>query len=139
MFYREPELDVLPECERPGMAFLPYFPLAAGLLSGKYHGGGAPPPGTRMAAYPAERWDFWMGERNMSAIEALVDLAGSHGHTVLELAFAWLLARPTVASVIAGAMSPAQVAANTAAASWVLDESDLAAIDDLVPADPAGP
>jgi aryl-alcohol dehydrogenase-like predicted oxidoreductase len=138
LLYREPELEVLPECERAGLAFLPYYPLASGLLSGKYRGGGAPPPGTRMAAYPADRWDFWMNERNMAAVEALVTFAQSRGHTVLELAFAWLLSRRSVASVIAGAMSAQQVAANAAAASWVLDDTDLAAIDDLVPADPTG-
>jgi aryl-alcohol dehydrogenase-like predicted oxidoreductase len=138
LLYREPELEVLPECERAGLVFLPYYPLASGLLSGKYRGGGAPPANSRMAAYPAERWDFWMNERNTSAIEALVAFAESQGHTVLELAFAWLLSRPEVSSVIAGAMSPQQVAANAAAASWVLDDTDIAAIDDLVPPEPTG-
>jgi aryl-alcohol dehydrogenase-like predicted oxidoreductase len=136
LLYREPEREVLPECERGGLALLPYYPLASGLLSGKYASGNAPAPGTRMAAYPAERTSAWLTEHNLSAVAALGAYAESRGHTVLELAVAWLLSRPVVASVIAGAMSPEQVHANAAAASWVLDDTDLAAIDDLVPLEP---
>lgn len=132
LLYREPEAGVLPWCAAHGTSFLPYYPLASGLLSGKYVAGTAPEPGTRLAAYPPDRTSAWLTERNFDALARLRVYAEAQGHSVLELAFAWLLAHPPVASVIAGAMSPAQVRANAAAASWVLEESELAAVDELV-------
>jgi len=137
VLYREPEEGVLAECLRSGMAFLPYYPLASGLLSGKYRAGAAPPTGTRLATYPAERTNAWLSDHNLSRVDALTRFAESRGHRVLELAFSWLLSRPAVASVIAGAMTPQQVRANASAASWVLDDAVLAAIDGLAPAGPA--
>ncbi len=138
ILYREPEEAVLSECLRSRMAFLPYYPLASGLLSGKYRSGAAPPAGTRLATYPADRTNAWLTEHNLSRVDALTRFAESRGHGVLELAFAWLLSRPAVASVIAGAMSPQQVRANASAASWDLDDADLAAVDGLAPAGPTG-
>lgn len=135
LLHREPEAEVLPECERQGLAFLPFFPLASGLLSGKYRRGAAPPAATRLSSTPrfAERF---LTERNQAAAEALADFAASRGRSLLELAFSWLLSHRVVASVIAGAMSPEQVRANAGAAGWKLTAADLAEIDRLTP--PAG-
>jgi len=136
LLYREPEREVVPECERRGIAFLPYYPLASGLLSGKYRRGAAPAPGTRMASYPADRVGAWLNDANLAKVAALESFAEEHGHSVLELAFAWLRANPVVASVIAGAMSPEQVRANAAAAAWDLAPADLEAVDALAPLGP---
>jgi aryl-alcohol dehydrogenase-like predicted oxidoreductase len=113
---REPEREVLPECERLGLAFLPYFPLASGLLSGKYRRGQPPPEGSRLGG--DGRFADMLTERNLEIVESLIEFAESRGHTLLELAFSWLLARPVVASVIAGATKPEQVKANAQAAIW---------------------
>ena len=127
LLQREPEAAVLPECERLGLAFLPFFPLASGLLTGKYRKGQPAPEGARLSD---PRWEERMrADQRMDQVEALIAFAESRGHTVLELAFAWLLARPAVASVIAGATKPAQVHANAAAAGWSLTPADLAEID----------
>ena len=101
---------------RNGLVFIPYFPLASGVLTGKYHRNEAPPAGTRLAGMPAERVDDALSDKVFDRVEALDGWARDHGHTLLELAIAWLLARPTVASVIAGATKPEQVQANAAAA-----------------------
>ena len=135
LFHRAPERDgVLAECARRGLGFLPYFPLASGLLSGKYRRGAPPPPNTRMA--PGDWGAAWLTDENLARVERLIALAGARGHTVLELAVAWLLARPAVASVIAGATSAGQVRANVAAAAWRLDDDDLAAVEHAL-AEPA--
>ncbi len=125
---REPELEVLPECERLGLAFLPYFPLASGLLTGKYREGQTPPDGTRITT---GGYSKWLNDENLAQIEALIQFVEGRGHTILELAFAWLLAHPVVASVIAGAMSPEQVYAN-AAVEWRIDEANLGEIDSIL-------
>jgi aryl-alcohol dehydrogenase-like predicted oxidoreductase len=130
---RQPEAEVLPECRRQGLAFVPYFPLASGLLTGKYRKGEAPPPGTRLAGMPAERLAT-LDER-LSVVDALTGFAQDHRHSVLELAVSWLLAQPQVASVIAGATSADQIRANAAAGDWTLDEGLLAEIDKLAPAE----
>ena len=127
LLQREPEAAVLPECERLGLAFLPFFPLASGLLTGKYRKGQPAPAGARLSD---PRWEERMrADQRLDQVEALIAFAKSRGHTILELAFAWLLARPAVASVIAGATKPAQVHANAAAAGWALTPADLAEID----------
>lgn len=128
LFHREPEADVIPECEKEGLAFLPYFPLANGLLTGKYRRGAPAPKGSR--------GDVGFGpkvftDENLSKLEKLTAFAETRGHTILELAFSWLAAQPTVASVIAGATSPEQVKANSAAANWKLTPADLAEISSL--------
>jgi aryl-alcohol dehydrogenase-like predicted oxidoreductase len=127
---RDPEQGVLQECERAGLAFLPFFPLASGLLTGKYRKGKGVPEGSRIA-------DWFEGKItpvDLDRIEALIAFAEARGHTILELAFSWLLAHRAVASVIAGATSPEQVRANVAAAGWSLTKDELAEIDRLAPA-----
>jgi aryl-alcohol dehydrogenase-like predicted oxidoreductase len=128
---REPEAEVLPECERQGLAFLPYYPLASGLLTGKYGRGQAAPKGARIA--PGGRYDDLLSADHLDLVEALRTFAAAHRHTLLELAVSWLLSRPRVASVIAGATSPEQVAANAKAASWRLTPAQLAEIDAMSP------
>ncbi len=132
ILHREPENGVLELCERTGMAFLPYFPLASGLLSGKYRAGEAPPEGTRLAAM-GDRAAGQLSDERLTAVAALDELAGREGHSVLDLAFGWLLARPAVASVIAGATRPEQIAANVAAGAWRPDADVLAAVDTIAP------
>ena len=131
LIHREPERGVLAECERFGVAFIPYFPLASGLLTGKYRRGRPTPKGTRLSE---ERYADTLSERNLDLAGALAAFAEARGHTLLELAFAWLLARPAVASVIAGATRPEQARANAAAAGWRLTAEDLAGIDRIAPA-----
>ena len=126
LIHREPEADVLPECQRTGLAFIPYFPLASGLLTGKYRRGKPIPKGTRLS----EGSDS-LSDENLSIVEELVHFAESRKYTVLELAFAWLLAHPAVASVIAGATKPEQVWANAATANWKLTSEERAAVDAL--------
>ena len=108
-----------------GMAYIPFFPLASGLLTGKYRRGEPLPEGTRIAGWGEERAGGVLTEATFDRIEALSGFAESRGHTLLELAFAWLLALPPVASVIAGATSPEQVRANVAAGAWTPDASAL--------------
>ncbi|PYO49258.1 MAG: aldo/keto reductase [Gemmatimonadetes bacterium] len=127
---REPEAQVLGECARQGIAFLPYFPLKSGLLTGKYRKGQPIPEDTRVAKF--ERYRKLLTEDNLDKLERLIDYAQSHGHSILDLAISWLLAHPLVASVIAGASSAEQVRANVNAANWELTEADLNEIDVLL-------
>jgi aryl-alcohol dehydrogenase-like predicted oxidoreductase len=130
LFHRDPENDgVLVECEAHGLAFLPYFPLASGLLTGKYRRGKKLPEGSRAA----EGWGPKVfTEKNLAIVERLIEFAESRSHTVLDLAFAWLLAHKPVASVIAGASKPEQIQANAKAVNWKLTSDDLAAIDAIM-------
>jgi len=133
MLRRLPEKQgVLDACVKHDLAFIPYFPLASGVLSGKYKRGEAPPAGTRLAGMPADRIGDALSDAVMNRVEALDAWARDHGHSLLELAFAWLLAREPVASVIAGATKPEQVAANAAAASWTLTPADVSEIDAVI-------
>jgi aryl-alcohol dehydrogenase-like predicted oxidoreductase len=132
LLHRDPEDEVLPECDRSGIAFLPYFPLASGLLSGKYRVGEAPPEGTRMAAW-GERAKDQLSDDRLATVVALGVLAEAEGHTVLDLAFAWLLSHPSVASVIAGATTPEQITANVGAGQWRPDAEVLAQVDGIAP------
>jgi aryl-alcohol dehydrogenase-like predicted oxidoreductase len=132
LMHRDAERDVLSECERAGLAFLPYFPLANGLLTGKYRKGQPAPEGARLSggSHSARA----LSEENLDRVEALIRFAESRGRTILELAVSWLLSRPAVASVIAGATRPEQVKSNAAAApGWRLSADDLARIDAIVP------
>jgi len=129
LFHREPEAEVLPECRRLGLAFLPYFPLANGLLTGKYRRGEPLPKGSRGDAGFGPNV---FGEDNLDKVERLIEFAAGRGHSLLELAFSWLAAQPAVASVIAGAVSPEQVRANAAAPVWKLSAEELREIDGLV-------
>lgn len=123
--------EVLPACERFGLGFLPFFPLASGLLTGKYRRGAPPPEGTRLAVMGARAAQA-MNDRNFDRIEALEAWARERGHTLLDLAFAWLLGQPVVSSVIAGATSAEQVAANAATAGWCLTPEEVAEVTALV-------
>jgi len=139
LLHREPEREVLPECERQGLAFLPFFPLASGILTGKYRRGAPAPTGTRLSANSGLA-DLFLNDRNLATAEALAAFAERRGHSLLELAFSWLLRHRVVPSVIAGAMSPEQVRANVAAAGWRLSAEELAEVDRLAPpAPPAAP
>jgi aryl-alcohol dehydrogenase-like predicted oxidoreductase len=129
LFHRDPEGGVLAECARAHLAFLPYFPLASGLLTGKYRRGQPAPEGTRIG--PNGWFPNLLTPDKLNTIETLTQFAESRHHSLLELAFAWLLAHPVVASVIAGATKADQVAANAGAAAWQLSAADLAAIDQL--------
>lgn len=130
MLEREDEADAIPECERLGIAYLPYFPLASGMLTGKIRKGKPILAGTRIADIA------WMKkkltERNVDIIERLITFSSVHKHTILELAMSWLLRLPVVASVIAGATSPDQVRANAAAANWRLSATDLASVEGIL-------
>jgi len=126
---REPEADVLPECARTGVAFLPYFPLANGLLTGKYRKGSPFPESSRAKdAFGPKVFT----DENLERAEALTAFARSRGHSLLDLAFSWLAARPEVSSVIAGAKNAEQVRANSAAATWKLTAADMAEVDNLL-------
>jgi len=121
---------VMPACERFGLGVLPYFPLASGLLSGKYRRGEAPGADTRLAAWGA-RGQAALSDKNFDKLEALSAYAEARGHDLLELAFAWLLGHGVVSSVIAGATKPEQVKANAAAAAWKLTPEEVAEVSEL--------
>jgi aryl-alcohol dehydrogenase-like predicted oxidoreductase len=129
LIHREAEHDVLPECERLGIAFIPYFPLANGLLTGKYRRGKDVPAGGRLDSTRGERL---LTNNNLAVVERLVEFSQRRGHTVLELAFSWLLKWPAVASVIAGATSPEQARSNAAAAGWKLTDGELVEVDSIL-------
>ena len=124
---RDVESTVVPVAERLGIGVVPYFPLASGLLTGKYRKGEPFPQGSRLDAM-----SYFAGiatDDNMERVERLLAFAEGEGHTLLELAVAWLAAQPSVVSVICGATSPEQVRANATAASWELTPDQLAAVD----------
>lgn len=126
---RAPEDGVLQECERQAMAFLPYYPLASGLLTGKYRKGKGIPEGSRIADW----FEGKISTMDLDRIEGLIRFSEAHFHTILELAFSWLLSHETVASIIAGATTVEQVRANVAASAWQLTSAELAEIDTLAP------
>ncbi|HEY6751263.1 MAG TPA: aldo/keto reductase [Rubrobacteraceae bacterium] len=129
LLHRDPEHGVTDACLRNGLALLPYFPLASGMLTGKYSRGEEAPAGSRLASMSASRAKRFANERNFDHVEQLETFAKDRGHTILELAISWLVAQPVVASVIAGATSPEQVGANVEAAKWQLLDKDLTEID----------
>jgi aryl-alcohol dehydrogenase-like predicted oxidoreductase len=129
LLHRDPEASDLADCERLHIAFIPYFPLANGLLTGKYRRGQPPPQGSRAEAGFGPKI---FTDRNLAIVESLIRFAEGHGHTILELAESWLLAHPMVASVIAGAKTSEQATANAAAADWKLTKADMAAIDAIL-------
>lgn len=118
------EREVLPACERFGLGLLPYFPLASGFLTGKYHRGEPPRQGTRLAAW-GKRGAAALNDRNFDRLEALEHWAMQRGRRILDLAFAWLLGHRAVSSVIAGATSPEQVQANARCAEWILTPEEV--------------
>jgi aryl-alcohol dehydrogenase-like predicted oxidoreductase len=137
LLHREPEAEVLGECERLGIAFLPFFPLKSGLLTGKYRRGQPIPEGTRVAKY--DRYRELLTEENLDKVERLIEYAESHRHTILELAISWLLAHRPVASVIAGASSAQQVRANVNAANWRLATNEMEEINTLLSSEAGNP
>jgi aryl-alcohol dehydrogenase-like predicted oxidoreductase len=122
---REVEQEVVPAARAAGLGVVPYFPLASGMLTGKYQRGQAYPKGSRFDAI-SRFADRYVSDENFTRVEALTAFAQQRGHTILELAIAWLNAQDGVASVIAGATTPEQVQANAAAAAWTLTQEDLA-------------
>ena len=126
---RRGEADVVAACERHGLAILPYFPLASGMLTGKYRRGEEPPAGTRLAGMEGERRDRALSDKRFDIVEALDSFAKERGHTLLELAMSWLAGVPHLASVIAGATKPEQVRANVASVGWALTDEERAQID----------
>ncbi|MDO9440087.1 MAG: aldo/keto reductase [Beijerinckiaceae bacterium] len=124
---RDAEKDLLPAMKAQGLGLLPFYPLAGGLLTGKYKRGQKPAEGTRFV--DPRFTDRYMTQANWNKVEKLEAFARERGHGLLDLTFSWLLAREPVASVIAGATKPEQISANIAAAGWKLSFEDLAQID----------
>jgi aryl-alcohol dehydrogenase-like predicted oxidoreductase len=130
LVHRNDVADVLPECAAHSIAYLPYFPLASGLLTGKYRGAAGKDAIGRLAS--GNLATRLRTADNNALVDKLDAFARDRGHTLLELAFAWLLSFPAVASVIAGATSPEQIRANVATADWELDERALAELGTLL-------
>jgi aryl-alcohol dehydrogenase-like predicted oxidoreductase len=128
LLVRDVERELVPTAKRLGLGLLPYFPLASGLLTGKYKRGAPLPPGSRLSKNARHAQRF-ANERNWRIVGELEAFAARRGHTLLELAFSWLLRDEVVASVIAGATTPQQVEQNVRAAGWKLSAEDLAEID----------
>jgi aryl-alcohol dehydrogenase-like predicted oxidoreductase len=118
-------------CERLDVVLMPYFPLASGVLTGKYRKGQSHPEGSRLAAW-GPMADQFASDEKLDVVERLEEYAVAHGHTLPELALSWLAGVPSVGSVIAGATSPEQVRANAAATTaWSLTPEERAEVDAL--------
>jgi aryl-alcohol dehydrogenase-like predicted oxidoreductase len=130
---RRGEEDLLAACARHDLVILPYFPLASGMLTGKYRRGTEPPAGTRLAGMTGEGRDRALSDKRFDVVEALEAFAVERGHSLLELAMSWLAGLPHMASVIAGATKPEQVRANAASVRWSLSSEDRAEIDGIAP------
>jgi aryl-alcohol dehydrogenase-like predicted oxidoreductase len=124
------ERELSAAARKYGLGILPFFPLASGALTGKYRRNQPRPEGSRLAA-PSPWLQRFVSDETMDRVEKLIAFSESRGHTILELAFSWLLAQPQVASVIAGATRPEQIDANVKAAGWALTAEDLAEIDQI--------
>jgi len=130
LVHRKPDAELIPAMQAYGLGLLPYFPLASGLLTGKYKRNEAKPEGTRLAL-TQRLADRYMTERNWDIVEKLEGFCAERERSMLELAFSWLAARPCVSSVIAGATKPEQLELNVKAADWKLSAADLAALDKI--------
>ncbi len=130
LLVRDIERDLIPAVQGYGLGLLPYYPLAAGLLTGKYTRSSPSPAGARLTGTPrlAERY---LTDANWAVIERLEQFCASRNRSLLELAFSWLLAQPAVPSVIAGATGPEQLELNVRASAWELTAEELAEIDQL--------
>ena len=128
---RDAEREVIPACDKYGLGQLPFFPLASGMLTGKYRRGEEFAAGTRLATI--SHFKGLASDENFTKIEAFQAFAEKRGHTILELAMSWLAAYPCVSSVIAGATTPEQVRANASAANWKLSAEELTEVNKLVP------
>jgi len=130
LLVRDVERELVPALDACGMGLLPYFPLASGLLTGKYKQGAGAPAGTRMALMKRLA-DRYMTEVNWPIVTKLEEFCAAHGHSLLELAFSWLAARPRLSSIIAGATKPEQVEQNVNAVGWKLSADEIAEVDRL--------
>jgi aryl-alcohol dehydrogenase-like predicted oxidoreductase len=130
LLMRDVEKELLPAAQQYKLGLLPFFPLASGLLTGKYKRGEAAPADTRFGKAPQLR-DRYVTPRNEEIVGRLQAFAQARGHSMLELAFSWLAARPQVASVIAGATRAEQVEQNVKAIAWTLTPEDMAEIDGI--------
>jgi aryl-alcohol dehydrogenase-like predicted oxidoreductase len=128
---RAPEAELLPALRAHGLSLVPYFPLASGLLTGKYKRDKDAPEDSRFARWQ-QLGDRYRNDANWDRVERLEAWCKDHGHSLLELAFAWLLARPEVASVIAGATKPEQIRGNARAVEWQMDAAERAEVDELI-------
>lgn len=129
---RDPETDgVFDTCRRLGIAFVPFFPLESGLLTGKYRADRPLPEGSRLDAW-GDRAAAFIDDDKLATVERLIEWAEARDRSLLELAISWHTSHPLVASVISGATTPEQVDANVAAAGWVLTDHERAEVDGIV-------
>ncbi len=133
LLVRDADKELLPAAERFGLGLLPYFPLASGMLTGKYQRNAVMPEGARLTS-TQRLADRYLTDAHWPKVEKLADFCAARGHTMVELAFSWLLARSPVASVIAGATKVEQVTQNAAAGAWKLTAEELAEIDAITAA-----
>jgi aryl-alcohol dehydrogenase-like predicted oxidoreductase len=130
---RRGEGDLMAACARHDLAFLPYFPLASGMLTGKYRRGAEPSEGTRLAGLSPERREQALSDRRFDVVEALDAFARERGRSLLELSMSWLAGLPGLGSVIAGATKAEQVHANAGAVGWTLTDDDHRRLDEISP------
>ena len=131
---REIEAELVPACDKHGVSILPFFPLESGLLTGKYKQGAPPPAGTRWSNWSTQSpayVDRFFSEEKFAKVGRLQAVCDAHGHNLLDMAMGWLLSKPYVASVIAGATKPAQVESNVKAAAWRPSAEEAAKIDEI--------
>jgi aryl-alcohol dehydrogenase-like predicted oxidoreductase len=131
LLMRRPEREKIPMMRAYGVGLLPYYPLASGLLTGKYRRNAPLPADARLVVHVGRYKNRFINDTNWPVVEKLEDFATQHGHTLLELAFSWLAAQPVVSSIIAGATKAEQLEANVGAAGWVLNAEDLQEIDEI--------
>ena len=130
LLVRDIEKDLLPAAQAYNLGLLPFFPLAGGMLTGKYQRGAPVAADTRFGKTPYMQ-DRYFSPRNFDIVDQLTAFAQARGHSLLDLAMSWLAAKPQVSSVIAGASTPEQVEQNVKAASWVLSADEHAEIDKI--------
>jgi len=135
LLVRRPDRELIPMMQAYGMGLLPYYPLASGLLTGKYRRNTPMPEGARLTLHGARYGGRFINDANWPVVERLEAFAEQCGRSLLELAFSWLAARPCVSSIIAGATKPEQLEANVRAAGWVLTEAELQEIDRITAKD----
>ena len=127
---RNVEAELIPAMQKYGCGLLPYFPLASGLLTGKYKRTEMP-EGARLTDMPTFANRVYLTDENFDIVDNLNKFAHKTGHSILELAFGWMASRPTTASIIAGATKPEQIDANVAAVNWVLSQSEIDEVDKI--------
>lgn len=131
LLVRDVEREIVPMARQYGIGLLPFYPLASGLLTGKYRKDQPAPEDSRLGAHGARYGTRFLNERNLSIVENLRAFCEARGKSLLELAFSWLASQPVVSSVIAGATKPEQVKSNVAAATWALTQEELKQIDEI--------